>query len=323
MGLFRLFLAMLVVLGHMDINVPGLHIAVSAVVVFYILSGHVVSKLWRESPELSIQNRAIWFYKDRALRIFPLYLTVMAFSSILWMLGAKSIFLSGSHSAVVWLSNILVVPLNYYMFSGLDSFALVPPAWSLGAELQFYLLIPLLLTFRNVAIALAAASFVCYLMAQVGLLNADYYGYRLLAGVGFIFLLGVLVDRKDLASRICLWSVWVASVAYSAFMVISGRYVAFNLDVALGLAVGLPLLQMFLKFPRSGFLKLLQRRAGEISYGVFLFHFPVMWLLQLFGFEGKSTAVFVVLISGFFAWVAHSLIERPIWAKFRPALKAS
>ena len=100
MGLFRLFLAMLVVLGHMDVNVPGLHIAVSAVVVFYVLSGHVVSNLWRESPELSIQNRAIWFYKDRALRIFPLYLTVMAFSSILWMLGAKSIFLSGSHSAV-------------------------------------------------------------------------------------------------------------------------------------------------------------------------------------------------------------------------------
>ena len=323
MGLFRLFLAMLVVLGHMDINVPGLHIAVSAVVVFYILSGHVVSKLWRESPELSIQNRAIWFYKDRALRIFPLYLTVMAFSSILWMLGAKSIFLSGSHSAVVWLSNIMIVPLNYYMFNGLDSFTLVPPAWSLGAELQFYLLIPLLLTFRNVAIALAAASFVFYLMAQVGLLNADYYGYRLLAGVGFIFLLGVLVNRKDLASRICLWCVWIASVAYSAFMASSGRYVAFNLDVALGLAVGLPLLQMFLRFPRSGFLKLLQRRAGEISYGVFLFHFPVMWLLQLFGLEGKSTAVFVVLISGFLAWVAHALIERPIWAKFRPALKAS
>ena len=323
MGLFRLFLAMLVVLGHMDINITGLHIAVSAVVVFYILSGHVVSKLWRESPELSIKNRAIWFYKDRALRIFPLFLTAMVLSSVAWMLGAKSNFLSGSPTAVVWLSNIMVVPLNYYMFNGLDKFTLVPPAWSLGAELQFYLLIPLLLTFRNVAISLAAASFVFYLMAQVGLLNADYYGYRLLAGVGFIFLLGVLVGRKDFASRICLFIAWVASVGYCAFMAISEVYVAFNLDVALGLAVGLPLLQMFLRFPQSGFLKLLQKRAGEISYGVFLFHFPVMWMLQLLGYEGKSTAVFVVLISGFLAWVAHALIERPIWAKFRPALRAS
>lgn len=321
MGLFRLFLAILVVLGHMDISFLDLHISVSAVVVFYVLAGHVVSTLWRKSPEENVASRAMWFYKDRALRIFPLYLSVMAFSSILWMMGAHSSFLSRTPLTLDWLGNLLVVPLNYYMFNGLNDFFLVPPAWSLGVELQFYLLVPLLLTSRAIVIGFGLASFLCYALAQCGVLNADYYGYRLIAGVGFIFIAGTLINRHDLACRLCLSGVWLASVIYSGYLAATGTSVAYNLDVALGFAVGLPLLYLFLRFPRSGFLHLLQKRAGEISYGVFLFHFPVMWMLQLLGYQGKSTAIFVVLVSAVMAWGAHSLIERPVWAKFRPALK--
>ncbi|WP_440812332.1 acyltransferase family protein [Pseudomonas syringae] len=323
MGLLRLFLATLVVLGHMGINFFGLHLAVSAVVVFYILAGHVVSKLWRNAPKQDISNRAIWFYKDRSLRIFPLYFSVMAFSTVLWVLGAQSIFLSHAPSVGSWLYNILVIPLNYYMFNGIDSFTLVPPAWSLGVELQFYLLLPLLLSFRIFGITVGIATFLCYAAAQAGLINADYYGYRLLVGVAFIFLLGTLADRSDTISKLVLAGAWLLSVIYSIFLWVSNSTVLFNLDVTLGLACGLPLFYLFLKFPRTGFLNLLQRRAGEISYGMFLFHFPVMWMLQLLGYEGTSTAIFVILISGVLAWLAHTFIERPIWSKFRPVIKPS
>jgi Predicted acyltransferases len=321
MGFLRLFLAILVVLGHMDINFFGRHLAVSAVVVFYVLAGHVVSRLWRDAHEANAVKRAVGFYKDRALRIFPLYLTVMLFATVMWVAGANSIFISQAPSLGTWLSNLFVIPLNYYMFTGIDSFTLVPPAWSLGAELQFYLLVPLLLSFRMAAVGFGIATFTVYMLAQMGLLNADYFGYRLLAGVGFIFLLGTLVGRPEFYSRLVLWGAWLASVVYSVYLLAINSSVLFNLDVALGFAFGLPILQAFLNSPKRGLFHRLQRRAGEISYGVFLFHFPVMWLLQLFGYEGKPTAIAVVLISSALAWLAHTVIERPIWKRLRPVIK--
>lgn len=43
----------------------GLHLAVSAVVIFYILAGHVVAKLWGRQDNLVFIERASWFYQDR------------------------------------------------------------------------------------------------------------------------------------------------------------------------------------------------------------------------------------------------------------------
>ncbi len=318
MGILRLVLAMLVVLGHMDINFLGLHLAVSAVVVFYILAGHVVAKLWNRQDNLVLSERASWFYRDRFLRIYPLYLAALTMSVVLWWLGAKSIFLAVNPSLWAWLSNMLIVPLNFYMFTGGNDFMLVPPAWSLGAELQFYILLPFLLSSRYAAWAFSLATFGCYLGAQLGLLNADFYGYRLLAGVGFIFMLGVLAHREDPVSRTGVGLAWAGSAGYVSFLALTGHSAAFNLDVALGITVGLPLLLLFLKFPKFGTLGAVQRYAGEMSYGVFLFHFPVIWLLQMLGLYSKSNAWLVILISAAIAWGCHVAIERPIWRRLRP-----
>jgi peptidoglycan/LPS O-acetylase OafA/YrhL len=318
MGILRLVLAMLVVLGHMDINFLGLHLAVSAVVVFYILAGHVVAKLWSRQEELAFTERVSWFYRDRFLRIYPLYMLALTMSVGLWWLGAKSIFLAANPSFWSWLSNILIVPLNFYMFTGGNDFMLVPPAWSLGAEIQFYILLPLLLSNRYVAWVFSLVTFGCYLGAQLGLLNPDFYGYRLLLGVGFIFMLGVLAHRDDSISRTGIGIVWTGSAIYVAYLAQTGHSAVFNLDVALGIAVGLPLLLLFIKFPRFGRLGVIQRYAGEMSYGVFLFHFPVIWLLQMFDLYSKSNAWLIILISATIAWSCHIAIERPIWRRLRP-----
>jgi peptidoglycan/LPS O-acetylase OafA/YrhL len=321
MGFLRFFLAVLVVLGHLGVGFLGLHFAVSAVVVFYMLAGHVVCKLWNGTQEQQMRSRLLWFYKDRMLRILPLYFTVLLFSITVWLAGAKSIFLSAQPSLEAWLSNILVIPLNYYMYTGMDSFTLIPPAWSLAAELQFYIIIPLLLTVRKIGIIFGVATFSCYILAQLNILQPDYFGYRLLAGVGFIFLLGGLIEDRGKIPRMTVLCAWVASTVYAAFLALYDRMLAFNLDVALGLSIGIPIIFLFLKFPRSGAFHKLQKKAGEISYGMFLFHFPVLWMFQLLGYEGHMINLFVVVVSALFAWIAHVLVERPIWSAFRPTLR--
>jgi peptidoglycan/LPS O-acetylase OafA/YrhL len=66
----------MVLLSHFEYEVLGLHLGVIAVVLFYILAGHVVTDLMTRVFEPGRQ--LIWrFYAERCLRIFPLYLYCM------------------------------------------------------------------------------------------------------------------------------------------------------------------------------------------------------------------------------------------------------
>ena len=320
MGLLRLVLASLVMLSHMGINIADLNPGVSAVIVFYMLAGHVVSQLWVGRP---LQGSALWFYQDRLWRIVPLYLFALACAVALWWLGAESYFISRPPQLSDWLANLLIVPLNYYMYSGQDAFTLLPPTWSLGVELQFYLLVPFLLSRPSLAVCAALLSCAVFVLAQCGLLNIDIFGYRLLGGVGFVFVAGTLLGKRDRLSLGCLVLLWLASAVYVSWLFSSDHHAPYNTEVALGFALGLPLLLLFMEFPRKGVWHGLQRRAGELSYGVFLLHFPCIWLLEMCGFSGPSTAWAVFLVSALLAWVAHTAFERPLWRKFRLKLSTS
>jgi len=68
-GLLRLFLAILVLISHLGLYFFGLNEGVFAVVIFYILAGHVVTFLFTKRFKNDVKN----FYRDRFLRIFPVY----------------------------------------------------------------------------------------------------------------------------------------------------------------------------------------------------------------------------------------------------------
>lgn len=322
MGLLRLILATLVLISHMGIFIAGLNPGVSAVIVFYLLAGHVVSQLWQRRPVAGLAAASRWFYQDRLLRIVPLYLFALVLAAVLWALGAQSGFISRSPGWQDWLANLLIIPLNYFMYTGQEAFTLLPPAWSLGAELQFYLLVPLLLSVPWLACVAALASFAVFVLAQISVLDIDIFGYRLLAGVGFVFLAGTLLGRPERVARLSLVALWASSAIYALWLLGSDQHRPYNTEVALGMALGLPLLVIFQRLPRSGAWQTLQRRAGELSYGVFLLHFPAIWCLSLFGLSGPSTVGLVFLLSIAFAWLGHAVVERPLWHRYRVQLPA-
>lgn len=322
MGLLRLFLASLVLISHLGISIAGINPGVSAVIVFYMLAGHVVSQLWQRRPQAALGAGALWFWRDRLWRILPMYGFCLLLAVAVWVVGAQSPFLAREPQAGDWLANLLIVPLNYYMYTGQDAFTLLPPAWSLGAELQFYLLVPLLLGRPPLAGAAALLSLGVFLLAQLGLLDTDVFGYRLLAGVGFVFLAGTLLERRERWARGLLLALWLASMAYVVVLLALDLHRPYDLDVALGLALGLPLLIVLLRHPLPSVWQPWQRGAGELSYGLFLLHFPVIWGLQLLGWSGPQTAWAVWLLSALLAALGHLLVERPLWRRFRPRLSA-
>lgn len=325
MGSLRLLLACLVLLSHLGISIYGLNPAVSAVVVFYLLAGHVVACLWAKWQH---QPKALFcFYRDRSWRIFPQYGAAMIFAALLWLNGAQSPFISTHPSRADWLSNIIIIPLNYYMYTGQDSFTLIPPAWSLGAEMQFYLLAPLLLSQKLATILMVfGVSLGVFALAQLQILDIDHYGYRLMPGVLFIFLLGALHElayRHTLLRKLLIF-LWTFNFIYLSWLFEAGRYLPYNKEVALGLMIAMPLLALLNKAKpdkQNNSIARLDRRLGELSYGVFLYHFPIIWLLKLQPpVPAINDIIAVITLSLCCAAIGHWAIERPLWRRFRPVL---
>lgn len=314
MGILRLVLALLVVLSHADLRIAQLNPGVTAVVGFYLISGYVMAGLVHR--HYSRPARVPWFYLDRVMRLAPQYL-LYAGLTLAWFLWARetNTFLRHLPSAGDLLNNLLVVPLNFYMFNGSDSFTLIPPAWSLGAELQFYLLAPFMLLWPRVGFALAAASLGVHALAWLGRLNTDWFGYRLLPGILWVFGVGmVLFHWHRQHPRRAAWlagSAPMLALCVYAWLRSRGLHAApYHQEVLIGWGLGIPLVHL-LATRRPG---ALDQWAGDVSYGVFLNHFLLIWLL--FPGPGHTPAQWGALAACAIALSALSQrwIERPVLA---------
>jgi peptidoglycan/LPS O-acetylase OafA/YrhL len=310
-GCLRLVLATLVLLSHAGVRIVGYNPGVFAVVVFYLISGYVMAGLIHSHYDAP--RHIGRFYADRTLRIFPQYLFYMA-AALVWQVatGTTTLFLTHSPTATDLLNNFTVIPLNFFMFNGADAYTLVPPAWSLGAELQFYILAPVMLIWPRIGAVLAAASFVVQLLAMHAVLNTDWYGYRLLAGVLWFFAAGMLIFhlRPKTVAAVAVLAPVAGLVLYAYLRVRHLNVISYNSEVLAGWVVGVPLV-LWLGRRRSGWLDHL---AGDVSYGMFLNHFLVLWLL----FPGPDRSAMqlsvVVVCSFLLSWGTQRLIERPVLA---------
>lgn len=314
LGTFRLLLALLVALSHADFRIAGLNPGVFAVVCFYLISGYVMTGLlrthysrWRDIPA---------FYADRGLRLLPQYFA-LALLTLIWFYWSQknTAFLQHSPDSMELLANFLVVPLNYFMFNHTDQFTLIPPAWSLGAEIQFYLLMPLILLLRTRWLIIAS-SLLVFAAAAWGIIHTDYYGYRLLPGVLIFFMAGsLLYDYREQAVQrkiVCL-SVLTAVLMGGVVLWLSGHLqLPYNRETLLGACIGVPVLYFLGRLPQTSW----DNRLGDLSYGVFLNHFFLQWSLT--GVPQSASGWLLYLgVSLALSFVTQKLIERPVlqWRK--------
>jgi peptidoglycan/LPS O-acetylase OafA/YrhL len=320
LGSLRLILAIAVAASHAGFRIAGLNPGVIAVVGFYLISGYVMAGLIRR--HYSQPATAPAFYLDRALRLFPQYFTYLGLA-LAWQLytQTENYHLSHPPTAADFINNILIVPLNYYMWNGSDRYTLIPPAWSLGAEIQFYLVAPFLLIWPKRLLVVGLLSLGVYLGALGGLINSDWYGYRLLPGVLLFFLLGALIQRhhhqkQDSRAAAIVALVALAATAALGILQLHGTLQQpYNAETLIGLVLGISLLHTLAARARARWDDL----AGDLSYGVFLNHFLVLWTIypqsmspgQLPGFLAISIAL---------AWLTQRCIERPL-LKWRQTLR--
>jgi peptidoglycan/LPS O-acetylase OafA/YrhL len=208
------------------------------------------------------------------------------------------------------------------MFNNALDFILIPPAWSLGAEIQFYLVLPFLLlfNFRKIAITLSLSVFVA---ATFGIIHSDWFGFRLLPGILFMFLLGSLLYDRHQSSEYgvygkrLFYSVMAMVVVLSGLLIYSNKILLlYNRETLIGLIVGFFFLNLLARRARNS----LDEAIGNLSYGVFLNHFFVKWAFFGEEVEGFFPVVAYLVLSLFIAFVMSHLVEIPI-LNFRKKLR--
>ncbi len=336
-GTFRFLLAIFVLLSHTSFYKPfRVEWGVWAVVNFFMLSGYVMAAIV-ETYYPRLGKPVIHFYIDRFLRIYPQYffwllLTALILPFLRPSLTYQTSFISGANDLIPYLLNVLVIPLNYFSFSSnIEHFTLVPNAWSLALEEQFYLIFPFLaLAPKSVRYLTALVSFTVASAAAWGFLPTDLYGYRLLPGVIFIFLLGheLYLQKSESKTNFALIILFAASLIEGILLYSFDRFTTqyrFNREVFLGIACGVPLIWILDKLPRKRF----DEALGHLSYGVFLNQFLVMWFLSSKTNLTPDSNLFVcvtVVLSVALSGLGYTLTERwisPLRKDLRKRLTAS
>lgn len=285
----RQFAAFLVILGHSQSLTGAAHsglwghgIATVGVLIFFGLSGYLVTQSWQRDPAY------ISFIAKRSLRIFPalalcVLLTVFVFGPILSSVSLGEYFHNPSTQAYLW--NIVLLP--RYNLPGVFADNTYPHAvngslWSLPVEFACYLLIAFIAFGRKKARALAIL-LLCFLLFGISLWYSHLYQ----------------------GAQIVLWGTDLgqASSIMPFFMVgallcVLRDRIVLRWDAAFAMVLGLTALHLFIpSFPIQQITwifvpyivltigwastPILRRfgRFGDPSYGMYLYAFPVQQML--------------------------------------------
>ncbi len=287
---------------------------------FFLLSGFILAYTYRTRLVPWAPREGWNFLVARFARLWPVYLLAFLFS-FSWMGLEGFRFVLGKFGVVFWRALAHLTMVQAHIPRHDWHFAFNPPAWSLSAEWTFYLLFPLILNglatgswVRRVAVFLAASATwatvsVLYFTAPADV-PPDWLRWKWLIYICpftrlFDFTCGValgllFVHLKPAVgpargTRFWLWGlVEIGAIgALGAALYFSHQLVAATgrqipHDVLSALGYFLPFFALIVwvgALGRGPLSRVASTRLpvylGEISYAVYLFHFPILLLLSL------------------------------------------
>lgn len=284
---------------------------------FFVVSGALVYGSLKRSSDLSI------YAEKRIRRLYPAYAVIVLVPAF------YALFKTGALGDVARYLGANLVFLNFLepnlpeLFQNQIVSAVNGSLWTLKIEVMFYLILPLLswlLTKSGKAVF--ATIIVIYVGAEVWRTVFEWMALKPLADGGpaqnvYLKLARQLPGQMSFfISGIALWMLrayakqyWHIALLLGASLMTVSYFWAFEPLRACGLSV---LIAAIAYAPGA---RLSVGRYGDISYGVYITHFPIVQALVAAGlFEynralGAIVAVGLVFVSSFALW---RLIERPM-----------
>ena len=344
-----------VLLNHL--HGPLLPGGFSGVDVFFVISGYVVTKSLSSTPVTHFGSYLAGFYGRRVLRILPALLVCLAVTTALTVLFIPQSWLSNfipvtGLAAIFGVSNIALLLANDGYFAPQAEFNPFTHTWSLGVEEQFYLIYPLLLFLwlrwrespsfwrRHGAqaslLSVGVASLILAIFFSVTNPDQAFYGllsrfWQLAAG-GLLFQVhwhGLRRWERNPLHR-PVQQRYLPLLQLLGLLLIGLGFVVCEPGATpwpMGL---LPVLGTLLMLHGCGIApqptphlgRLLaaapSRWLGIRSYGLYLWHWPVIVLLRwTVGLESTGLRILAAGLSLGLAMISYALIENPIRGNVR------
>jgi peptidoglycan/LPS O-acetylase OafA/YrhL len=314
----------LVVAFHVSLEgVPGGWIGVD---LFFVLSGYLITSILLREYEREGRMSLARFYFRRVLRLTP---------ALLFLLGVYSIappFNRQPGHLMPVLYSILYI-MNWISSFGLDRPQLLGHTWSLGVEEQFYLIWPILLVFilgsfsKRRSLLIVTILIALVLIWRVFLVR--HGATRVRTSYGFD-------TRVDTILIGCVLAIWLRNAApgnqvikwvarSSPILVMSLVMLTFTLDWSSAAmnSFGFTLLGVWgaaiivaVVTPGPNLLKTILNwrpliALGGISYGVYLWHFPILHVLDGYLQDPISLFFGTGVASIGIAALSYHVIEKP------------
>ena len=312
----------LVVLYHLSIG--GFQSGFLGVDVFFVISGFLMAVLY--DP-----NRTLEFFQKRSLRLLPAYFVTIIVTIVVSVFivtpGEYRQVLAQSTYADFFASNIgFWIQSPYFSRS---EFNPLLHLWSLGVEIQFYLLIPAIFLFLGISrwffwLFLLTSLGLCFAVVEVSPKTSFYMMpmrlWEFLIGYGVA---KYLTDKGSVRSRAYSWLGSVSLFAILAIPALSVRNTAsfieghpglYALGIALatGVIIAVGLHRVLENSVFGDYLELL----GKYSYSIYLVHFPVIVLSMYKPFsgtimeiDGLFRLISVVALTSLLSYASFQLVE--------------
>ncbi|MBK8781206.1 MAG: acyltransferase [Anaerolineales bacterium] len=323
---------------------------------FFVFSGYLITGiLLRMKANLPAGEYFLKFYIRRIFRIFPLYyfylLLIFTASTLLISIQYKPKLLGAVVDQIGYA--VLYVYNFYSAHQGFNSSRLLDHLWSLSVEEQFYIFWPLLIFFVNekhlkklfLAGIIAGPLFrlAILLIYQSGYAEAfrdpvSMPVYTLPFGHVDAFALGAYITRFSIPNarkQLVYLSLAVPLLGFATQFAVNGGFGPF---LALGYEVTLPdayqylwaytllnywfVVLIYCVVHEKLFVRFLEwaplRYLGKISYGLYIYHFPLIWIVGLIREYGVSEeSARPIIVSGSFvatiivASLSYYILEKP------------
>lgn len=312
----RFFLALSVFFSHYDVlhgssllNYPIP--SPRSVGAFFVISGLLIYRSYCRSNTLKR------YFEKRARRIFPAYLLIVLLSSILFSvfssLNVREYYTSPELFKYL-LANLSTMNFLHPSLPGvLDGEAVNPSLWTIKVELFLYLMVPVLSFFflekhrwfSLVIVALCSLTAVCLSRAAdvTGVASYDLVGKWISLAAYFMVGVSLFLYREEVGRMKCF-----LLLPALVFSVMDGYVAEAFRPFAIGALVyfaafTLPFLNKF-------------GRIGDLSYGIYIFHAPIINLTICMGWGVNlgafATTLLLVLFVAFLSW---HLLEKKILSR--------